>query len=328
MAPVKITMKFIDAVEAARKESGLSWNEVHAKCGVAKNTISTWRTKLRNTDIHSASVQKVASLCAFWRLDPSAPATGIHESSRKAVADRVAQLNEEAAKSDATTMPKGYQVVNHPHVPDLRDAPPKGYRVVSQLQLLDLRGPPGEFAFPSADGKAQRVALLDQYHFMASEELLEFTFMHATTGDGIDGECISHPEHAVWENVPVEASVALPWAPGWRFRKRIRVRHPLLQEGKTCTVVARLVFVNAFTRPDMEFFSNGIEFPTGSLTQVLLFPEQKRCRTVQASAFRHFGAGDAQVQVPKPHLMDEGRMVLWHVAQPAQHYSYVIQWKW
>jgi hypothetical protein len=88
------------------------------------------------------------------------------------------------------------------------------------------------------------------------------------------------------------------------------------------------MFSNAFTRQTEEFLSNGIEFPTGSLTQVLLFPDRKPCLHARGSAFQHFGAGDAELKVCQPRVLENGRLVHWHVVQPAPHYSYLIQWNW
>jgi hypothetical protein len=193
MSLVEITLAFVKAVDRARKRSLLTWDETQTKCGVARQTLSTWRKRVENQGQCAVNVQSVACLCACFGLDPLDLATGIAEPARKAVADRVAQIKAGVAQGDEPRQPGTYQVV-------------------SQFQVLDLRGPPGEFAFPAAEGAVQKVVLVDQYYFLASEELEEFTFTHATTGDGIEGECISHPNDFTLDAVPVIDPVKAHWA--------------------------------------------------------------------------------------------------------------------
>jgi hypothetical protein len=191
--------------------------------------------------------------------------------------------------------------------------------VQEAVKVLDLTsGRPGRNGHTD-----NRAVLTDRYRFRTVGDVRTLHFHYASTGPGIDGSCRTHGH--LW--LPVTGGTQN----GTRER-HLNVAYQLRVElEKTAEpaveVENRIEYVNAFTVEDSEWFHTHVVFPTESLTLVVLFPQDKRCRSVTGSVKHHPVEPFAQA-AETPMLLSGGRLVSWHLTTPQPGGTYQLDWRW
>lgn len=195
------------------------------------------------------------------------------------------------------------------------------------VKILDMRNqkpaaPENKLTVPT-----NRVVLTDHYRLKKLSEESVIKFPYATTGYGMEGRCLSRRD-AVWydrSNDSVEAGED----------KHLRKQYELeldveeVAKGEIIDVHNDITYINAFEGKEKEWFHTHVNIPTQSLTIILLFPATQRCDGIKG--FEHVGRNKSQVADKsrgKPIVVDDQKMVYWHIPQPRLGASYKLEWEW
>jgi len=211
---------------------------------------------------------------------------------------------------------------------DPKERADANFSVENTTKFLDLR----PYAHASATtGDPVRVAAYDWYEGVTKETDQEsvLTFSYATTGRELIGESESH-SNAGWvdktaaQHRPGEDAHLSPLA----HRYDLEVGLTRLAVGEQTQILNKVVFVDAFEGPDKEWFHTHIDYPTGALTIVLVFPDDRVCRTVtgfsKASSRKHY----EEVTHGRPLLLEDGKIVSWRILKPELGVEYQLEWTW
>ena len=202
------------------------------------------------------------------------------------------------------------------------------FSVENTTKFLDLRPYTLE---PPAEGEPVRVTAYDWYEGVTRETDAEsvMTFSYATTGTELLGESESHA-HADWVDRtaerprPGEDAHLGPEA----HRYDLEVDLSRLAVGEQTQIINRVVFVDAFEGESKEWFHTHIDYPTGALTIVLVFPHDRPCRIVRgfsrASTRKHF----EEVTTGRPLRLEDGQLVTWRILKPELGVEYQLEWTW
>ena len=196
----------------------------------------------------------------------------------------------------------------------------ESYFVRANVQVLDLRT---QARGPQTNANTRNsVILLDQYEIQVlSGKPRTFSFQHATTGQQINGRCLSHPDTSRWEEEAVVKDTS------WKKCYRMSVDHAPLETDNHLSILTWIEFIDAFNGADKEWFESGIAYAQGSLTIVLLFAQERPCKAVKTSACQHYGQYLREI-AGVGDLFSTNLLVRWYVEDPKQGMTYRIEWEW
>jgi transcriptional regulator with XRE-family HTH domain len=190
--------------------------------------------------------------------------------------------------------------------------------VQDTVKVLDLRAcAPGNRA-------GSRAVLLDHQRFRPLPEgLSELTFLYATTGTGLEGQCLSHPQGARWDEVgdPGTAAALAPHL-GRRFALRVRPAG-----GCGCDILNRVEYVGSFCGAGQEWFHTHVMFPTECLTALVWFPPERPFLTLRGLVQTH-PAGPFEPAAEQPAGIPAGLLAYWRLPAPQPGVTYQIEWSW
>ncbi len=188
--------------------------------------------------------------------------------------------------------------------------------VQSSLKLLDFT------AWRPAPHEG-RVVLTDVYSFrQVAPDVGALHFHYATAGPRIDGRCLSHAERAKWLYLDRSAEVER------HLNAAYQMRVPLDPPGGCgVTVHNELEYVDAFMDEEHEWFHTHVVFPTETLTLLALFPPGKPCRAARGLFRQHPAEPYCAAAEPPQRLLD-GQVAYWHIPDPPQGGTYLLEWDW
>lgn len=211
------------------------------------------------------------------------------------------------------------------------------FSVENTTKFLDLR--PYSLASGRERGQSQdagdtepvRATFYDWYEGVTKEtdEESVMTFSYATTGRELVGESESH-SNANWVDKTIEQprvgeDVHLG---SQAHRYDLEVDLTKLAVGEQTQIINRAVFVDAFEGMDKEWFHTHIDYPTGALTIVLIFPPDRPCLIIKglsrASSRKHY----EEVTKGRPLLLEDGQIVSWRILKPELGVEYQLEWTW
>lgn len=205
----------------------------------------------------------------------------------------------------------------------------KGAAFLSEetVKILDMRNQKPAPPELKLTVPANRVVLIDHYKLKKLSEKPVIKFPYATTGYGMEGSCLTHPD-AEWFNRSDDPEEA---GEDKHLRKQYEIELDVKEvaKGEIIYVHNAVTYINAFEGPDKEWFHTHVNIPTKSLTIILLFPRTQRCFKIKG--FEHVGRNKSET-VDKgrglPIIVDHGEMVYWRIPQPRLGASYKLEWEW
>jgi DNA-binding XRE family transcriptional regulator len=197
--------------------------------------------------------------------------------------------------------------------------------VEENTQFLDLSGwrpapRPGSSARPGT------VVLLDRYRFRELPAQPLLALHYATMGERIEAECLSHPDGQEWLDRTERNRAATGDSPRKQcYELRLHPDRPA--PGEWLEVHNRITYINAFQRPDCEWFHTHVEYPTEGLTVLLLFPEHRPVRSLRGVCQHHPAEPFVPVAEP-PIALLPGRLSYWRVRTPRVGGTHRLEWEW
>ncbi len=204
----------------------------------------------------------------------------------------------------------------------------QSYLSLETVKIIDLRG---RVQLPESEKQtnpASRVTESDLYRIKKlNRHGNQLVFYYNTTGYGTEGGSLSHPGAEIQEVTNEEESLGKD--PHLVKRYRIDIDTTDLGVGAHDMVRNRVTFINAFQGDSTEWFHTHIDFPTMSLTFVLLFPQDKPCTDLRG--FRRVGRGEKEPVLPydsAPRIFRGGEVGYWKVESPNLGAEYQLEWDW
>jgi hypothetical protein len=193
------------------------------------------------------------------------------------------------------------------------------------VKILDMRN-----QSPVVEGQAHenRVVLIDHYKLRKLGSEPEVVFKYATTGRGMEGSCVSHYMMQKWID-KTENSVKL--GDDKHLKKRYEIHLNVREVGKDQIIYVHnaVTYFNAFDGQDREWFHTHVNFPTKSLTIILLFPDAQRCNAI--TGYEEVGKNEAREIDPEkglPIIVDDGKLAYWRIPNPLFGAEYQLEWEW
>jgi hypothetical protein len=201
------------------------------------------------------------------------------------------------------------------------------YYMKDIFKLLDLRERKQLPEDQKLINPVSKVVLINNFRLKRlKKEPHKIIFRRATTGFGIEGESVTHPENFSWVNV-TEREVGLGEDPHLKRRYEMHVDLNDLAVGASTLVKNKITYINAFQTTNKEWFHTDILFPTQSLTIVLLFPDNKPCKKIRG-VYKMETEGFKDYYVSKPVRFLKGRVAYWRIDKPDPGFSYQLEWEW
>ena len=158
------------------------------------------------------------------------------------------------------------------------------------------------------------------------EKPRKIIFRLATTGYGIEGESVTHPENFSWTNVTKrEAGLGEDLHLKKRYEMHVDLNDLAVEE--STFIKNKFTYINAFQGIDREWFQTHILFPTQSLTFVLLFPSDKPCKKIWGR-YKLETEGFQDYSISKPTRILNDRVVYWKINKPEIGFTYQMEWEW
>jgi hypothetical protein len=149
---------------------------------------------------------------------------------------------------------------------------------------------------------------------------------YATTADGIVFQGSStHPTTSVWKELPIVTHLG----PEGQVLKHEYDPDTTLSDlavGQVTPVIHKLLYQNAFKKPNKEWFETHLEHPTGRLTMVVISPDDMEIGT--ATGLRSVGRDTAEQILPEPAVMQDGSLIYWAIEAPILGARYAMTWTW
>lgn len=196
------------------------------------------------------------------------------------------------------------------------------------VKILDMRGqkpvPQGE----QESATRNRVVLVDHYKLKKRGNEPEVVFKYATLGFGMEGSCISHYLTQKWvDTTPDPGELGDDQHLKRRYEIRLNVRE--VAKDEIIYVHNAVTYISAFDGQAKEWFHTHVNFPTESISIILLFPEGQPCKSVLG--LEEVGKGKRQ-EVDKqkgfPIIVDDGKLVYWRIPNPLLGAEYQLEWEW
>ena len=174
-----------------------------------------------------------------------------------------------------------------------------------------------------------RVVLIDHYKLRKLGNEADVVFKYATLGYGMDGSCISHYLNQKWVETTAD-SVVLGDDKHLKKRYEIRLNVRDVAKGEIVYVHNAVTYLSAFDGKEKEWFHTHVNFPTKSISIILLFPEEVRCKSIKG--FEEIGKSERHEVLDKekgiPIIVDEGKLVYWRIPNPLFGAEYQLEWEW
>ncbi|MFD9390310.1 hypothetical protein ACFWBB_06120 [Streptomyces sp. NPDC060000] len=149
-------------------------------------------------------------------------------------------------------------------------------------------------------------------------------FRYASSGV-LDGRCTSHTDNHVVTNYDSTHRPAC---------KVIAILLDHLAVRSATRITNEMTFRGAFDGADGEDFETHIERPTRSLTVIVIFPQEKPCRSVSGTVRIGERGPDTETNRSNgPLFVDNGRLLYWRVLPKTGSWlpigtTYRLQWTW
>jgi hypothetical protein len=193
------------------------------------------------------------------------------------------------------------------------------------VKILDMRN-----QTPVDEGKPHenRVVLIDHYKLRKLGTDSDVVFNYATSGLGMEGLCMTPQLNYEWKDT-TEDPGELGKDKHLKKSYEIHLKVGDIAKNQIIYVHNAVTYFNAFDRKDKEYFHTHVNFPTLSLTVILLFPEGQPCKDI--SGFEAVGKNKNRVvdrEKGTPVILDYGKLVYWRIANPLFGAEYQLEWLW
>ncbi len=209
---------------------------------------------------------------------------------------------------------------------ELKGQPFSSEETVKILDMRDQKPVPPEGA---EKAPRNRVVLIDHYKLRKLTDESDVVFKYATMGYGMEGSCVSQYLTQKWvETTPDSVHLG----EDKHLKKQYEIRLNVQDVAKEAIIYVHnaVTYVSAFDSREKEWFHSHVNFPTVSLTIILLFPEGQRCQGIKG--FEEVGKGKRQEVEDKekglPIIVDEGKLVYWRIPHPLFGAEYQLEWEW
>ena len=203
----------------------------------------------------------------------------------------------------------------------------KGQAFASEetVKVLDMRN---QTPISAADAHENRVVLIDHYKLRKLTTEPKVTFKYATTGRGMEGSCVSHYMTQKWID---KTPAAVRMGDDKHLKKQYEIELNVREMAKDQIIYVHnaVTYFNAFDGAEKEWFHTHVNFPTKSLTIILLFPDAQRCKSI--TGFEQVGKNEAREVDPEkgvPIIVDDGKLVYWRIPNPLFGGEYQLEWEW
>ena len=193
------------------------------------------------------------------------------------------------------------------------------------VKILDMRN-----QTPVFEGTAHenRVVLIDHYKLRKLGTDSDVVFKYATTGLKMEGLCMTPQLNYDWKDT-TEDPTELGNDKHLKKQYEIQLKVGDIAKNQIIYVHNALTYFNAFDRKEKEYFHTHVNFPTKSLTMILLFPEGQPCKDI--SGFEEVGKNKGRMvdrEKGMPVILDYGKVVYWRIANPLFGAEYQLEWIW
>lgn len=197
------------------------------------------------------------------------------------------------------------------------------------VKILDLRNQ--KPVSPECEDKSSpnRVVLIDHYKLRKLADESEVVFKYATLGSGMEGSCVSQYLTHKWIDKTAEA---MHLGDDKHLKKQYEIHLNVKEVAKNAIIYVHnaVTYIHAFDGREKEWFHSHINFPTKSLTIILLFPEAQRCQGIKG--FEEVGKNERREIDDKergtPIIVDDGKLAYWRIPNPLFGGEYQLEWEW
>ncbi len=209
---------------------------------------------------------------------------------------------------------------------ELKGRPFASEETVKILDMRNQRPVPQEGA---EKAPRNRVVLIDHYKLRKLSDDAEVVFKYATLGYGMEGSCVSQYLTQKWVDTTDESTQL---GDDKHLKKRYEIRLNVQDVAKEAIIYIHnaVTYISAFDGKEKEWFHSHINFPTKSLTIILLFPEEQRCQGIKG--FEEVGKSERREVDDKekgtPIIVDDGKLVYWRIPNPLFGAEYQLEWEW
>ncbi len=195
------------------------------------------------------------------------------------------------------------------------------------VKILDLReriqvSPEEKLTQPKS-----RVVLIDQHQLRKLSDVKEIDFHCATTGYGIEGECLSFPGDYEWKD-HTNCSCHPGQDAHLRKQYEIRINISKIQKNATFEVRNMLTFINAYQGEDKEWFHTHADFPTRSITIIVLFSKDKPCKKIKSLVQYSSRKPFKELNHASLTRARNGEVVYFNIKEPVKGAAYQLEWEW
>jgi len=197
------------------------------------------------------------------------------------------------------------------------------------VKILDMRNQKPVPQEGAEETSRNRVVLIDHYKLRKLGNEAEVVFKYATLGYGMEGSCVSQYLNQKWVKTTAD-SVNL--GDDKHLKKQYEIRLNVQDVAKEAIMYIHnaVTYISAFDGREKEWFHSHINFPTKSLTIILLFPEGQRCQGIKG--FEEVGKNGRREVDDKekgiPIIVDDGKLVYWRIPNPLFGGEYQLEWEW
>lgn len=189
--------------------------------------------------------------------------------------------------------------------------------VVEAAKIVDLTRSAGR-------APPHQVTVNDCYSVSKESEETCLVIRYATMGKEVTAGSLTHRSHKLED---VSDIAAHPREDNLNREYELHIDMSQLSRGQFSKVVNALTYTRRFQGLEKEWLHTYIDHPTGRLTVVLLFPEDRRCLSVTASV-RTGRPRFEEIAGNQPVLIEDGRFVYWGIERPELGAAYQLEWEW
>jgi hypothetical protein len=195
------------------------------------------------------------------------------------------------------------------------------------LKIVDFRSRKQLTEDEKLSKPESKVIEIEHYKLRKLTDSPRIIFKYATTGFGMEGQCITHPHDYEWADI-TQTGVGTGEDSHLKKRYEMRLNLEHLAKKEATYVRNRITFINAFQGKEKEWFHTHIDIPTPSITIVLLFSDDKPCKKIKGlykvgrQPFVEIAFGNEPIR-----FQDE-KIVYWRIDGPKLGVAYQLEWEW
>lgn len=192
-------------------------------------------------------------------------------------------------------------------------------RIVQVWKIIDLRNSTNAHSDGVPSG-----TVWERYRFIKlNDQQTDIVFPYLTWGDGI--ECITKPDDAQWNRVPVEPGDIVHSDKQWELSTST-------PDGPAGTQFefgpVQLRFINAFHGPMQQWWQIRIAYEIESLIVQVLFDATLPCIKIDGTCALPGQRKSVPLQNNSPYLLPDGSLANWHITNPSIGAFYKLSWEW